>query len=67
MPDKMIIADGITAEVDGDELILRVDLTNDAGKTSSGNDMIAKTPGAAIPGLKGIKVGLNVYRVKPKG
>ena len=63
---EFILGEGATGSVEGDTLIVKIDLKNNAGKTNSGNDSIAKVPGIAIPGSNGAKLQLNVYRVLPK-
>lgn len=49
--------------VEGDILIIKVDLSQRFGKSSSGKSIIiASTEGnQAIPGKDDIKIGLNIY------
>lgn len=49
---------------EGDELVIRVDLSKDFGRSSSGKTMIvASTKGnQSVPGQEDTKIGLNVYR-----
>jgi hypothetical protein len=51
-------------EVEGDQLIIRVDLSQELGESSSGKSVIIGTTGGnvAVPGWEAVKVGLNVYR-----
>jgi hypothetical protein len=54
--------------VDGDKLIITVDLNQEFGLSSSGKSItIASTEGnISVPGREDVKVGLNVYKPKPK-
>ena len=51
-------------EVQGDQLIIRIDLHQELGVSSSGKSTIIATTGGnvAVPGWEAVKVGLNVYR-----
>ena len=51
-------------EVQGDQLIIRIDLNQELGVSSSGKSVIIATTGGnvAVPGWEAVKVGLNVYR-----
>jgi hypothetical protein len=51
-------------EVQGDQLIIRIDLNQELGVSSSGKSVIIATTGGnvEVPGWEAIKVGLNVYR-----
>ena len=51
-------------EVEGDQLIIRIDLNQELGVSSSGKSVIIATTGGnvVVPGWEEIKVGLNVYR-----
>ena len=51
-------------EVEGDQLIIRVDLSQELGVSSSGKSVIIATTGGnvEVPGWEAVKVGLNVYR-----
>lgn len=53
----------IDMTVEGDILIIKVDLSQRFGKSSSGKSIIiASTEGnQAIPGKDDIKIGLNIY------
>lgn len=55
--------------VEGDKLIIIVDLNQEFGLSSSGKSItVASTEGnVAIPNREEIKIGLNVYKPKPKG
>jgi len=49
-------------EIKGNELIIRVDLTQRNGASSTGKTLIvASTKGNANTGKEGIKFGLNVF------
>ncbi len=52
--------------VEGNTLILKVDLTKEFGPSSSGKNLIiASTEGnQSAPGREDVKVGLNVYKRK---
>jgi hypothetical protein len=53
-------------ELEGDFLVIRVDLSQELGESSSGKSVIiAPTSGnVAVPGREAVKVGLNVYRTR---
>lgn len=57
----------VEMHVDGNILTIKVDLTKEFGPSSSGKTIIvASTEGnVAVPGSE-VKVGLNVYRPKPR-
>ena len=59
----------IQMKVERDKLIIIVDLSQEFGLSSSGKSItIASTEGnISVPGREDVKVGLNVYRPKPKG
>jgi hypothetical protein len=52
--------------VDGNTLVIKVDLTKEFGPSSSGKTIIiASSEGnQSVPDREGIKIGLNVYRKK---
>jgi hypothetical protein len=54
-------------KVEGDELVITVDLSKRFGKSSSGKSIIiASSEGnQALPGAEEIKIGLNIY-TKPE-
>ena len=54
----------IKAKVQGDELILTIDLSKNFGLSGSGKSIIiASTEGnVAVPGREEVKIGVNVYR-----
>ena len=56
----------VEMKVDNNILIIKVDLTQEFGPSSSGkNIIIASTEGnVAIPEMEGAKMGLNVYKKK---
>ena len=59
----------IQMTVEGDKLIITVDLNQEFGLSSSGKSItIASTEGnISVPGREDVKVGLNVYKPKRKG
>lgn len=54
----------VSLELDGDTLIIKVDLTKSFGPSTSGKTtIIASTEGnAPVPGREDIKIGLNVFK-----
>ena len=54
----------IEAKVQGDKLVITIDLTKDFGLSTSGKSIIiASTEGnVSVPGREEIKIGVNVYR-----
>jgi hypothetical protein len=54
----------VEMKVDGQKLIITVDLSKEFGKSSSGkNTIIATTAGnVSVPGHDEIKIGLNCYK-----
>lgn len=62
------ITENVTASIDGDVFILRIDLTEEHGKSSSGRNFnVASTRGfQEIPGKPGCRFNLNVIRVNPE-
>jgi hypothetical protein len=56
----------VAMRVDGDKLVIEVDLSKEIGPSSSGKTiLIASTEGNTnVPGHEGMKLGLNVYRAK---
>ena len=58
----------IQMTVEGDKLIITVDLNQEFGLSSSGKSItIASTEGnISVPGREDVKVGLNIYKPKPK-
>ena len=50
----------VAFEVEGDQLIIRVDLSQELGVSSSGKSVIIATTGGnvAVPGWEAVKVGL---------
>ncbi len=59
----------VQINVDGKKLIIVVDLDQEFGLSSSGKSItVASSEGnVAIPGHQEIKMGLNVYKPRPKG
>jgi len=58
----------VQMNVEGDKLIIVVDLNQDFGLSSSGKSItIASTEGnISVPGREEIKIGLNIYKPRPK-
>ena len=58
----------IQMTVEGNKLVITVDLNQEFGLSSSGKSItIASTEGnISVPGHEDVKVGLNVYKPKPK-
>lgn len=58
----------VTMRVEGSTLTIVVDLNQEFGLSSSGKSItVASTEGnIAIPGREEIKIGLNMYKAKPK-
>lgn len=52
--------------IEGNTLVMRVDLTKEFGESKSGKSItIASTEGnVSVPGHEDIKIGLNIYRKK---
>ncbi len=58
------MATNIVTRVEGDKLIIEVDLVQEHGATTSGKSMkVASSDGAiSVPSREEIKVNLNVYK-----
>ena len=58
----------IEMNVEGNKLIIVVDLDQEFGLSSSGKSItVASTEGnVSVPGREEVKIGLNIYRPKPK-
>jgi hypothetical protein len=54
----------VEMKVDGNKLIITVDLTKEFGKSSSGKTTIVATTAGnvSVPGHDDIKIGLNCYK-----
>ena len=54
----------VSFEVQGTNLVIVVDLSQELGVSSSGKSIIIGTTGGnvSVPGYEDVKVGLNVYR-----
>ena len=59
----------IDMTVEGNELVIRVDLTESHGTSASGkSEVIATTSGnQSVPGHDGVKIGINCYRMRKEG
>jgi hypothetical protein len=62
------MATNIETRVEGNKLIIEVDLTKEYGLTGSGKSVkVASSDGnMSVPGREEIKMGLNVYKPKPR-
>lgn len=58
----------VEIKVDGDTLTISVDLSQEFGPSSSGKSItIASTEGnVSVPSREEIKIGLNIYKPRPK-
>jgi hypothetical protein len=58
----------IEVKIEGDKLILVVDLAQEFGVSSSGKSTtIASSEGnVSVPGREDVKLGLNVYKPRPR-
>lgn len=58
----------VEIKVDGDTLTITVDLSQEFGPSSSGKSItIASTEGnVSIPSREEVKIGLNIYKPRPK-
>ena len=56
--------ENIQMEVQGETLVIRVDLRQSYGLFGSGKSVIVASTGGnvAVPGQEQVKIGLNVYR-----
>jgi hypothetical protein len=54
-------------QVQGDNLVIIVDLSQEIGESASGKSVIIATTSGnvSVPGREDVKVGLNVYRPVP--
>ena len=59
----------VEMNVEGNKLIIVVDLNQEFGLSSSGKSItVASTEGnVSVPGREEVKIGLNIYRPRPKG
>ncbi len=58
----------IQMNVEGDKLVIVVDLSQEFGLSSSGKSItIASTEGnVSLPEREDVKIGLNIYKPRPK-
>jgi hypothetical protein len=58
----------VEIKVDGNKLMLIVDLSQEFGLSASGKSItVASTEGnVSVPGYEEVKIGLNVYKPRPK-
>ncbi len=64
----MFVMKNIEMNVEGDKLVIVVDLSQEFGLSSSGKSItIASTEGnVSIPEREDVKIGLNIYKPRPK-
>jgi hypothetical protein len=57
----------VVMRIEGNKLIMEVDLTKDFGPSSTGKSLTVATSSGnvSVPGKDGFKVGLNVYKKPP--
>lgn len=60
-PVSIPIGTNINMEADGDNVTLRMDLTQDSGPTTSGKNRRVATTGGNTAILAGLKLGVNLY------
>jgi hypothetical protein len=65
---RRVIMRNVEIKVDGDKLTIIVDLSQEFGLSSSGKSItIASTEGnVSVPNREEVKIGLNVYKPRPK-
>lgn len=58
----------VQMNVEGNKLVIVVDLNQEFGLSSSGKSItVASTEGnIAVPGREEVKIGLNIYKPRPK-
>jgi hypothetical protein len=66
--NKENLVKNVEIKVDGTKLTIVVDLSQEFGLSSSGKSItIASTEGnVAVPGHEEVKIGLNIYKPRPK-
>ncbi len=59
----------VEMNIEGNKLIIVVDLNQEFGLSSSGKSItVASTEGnISVPGREDVKIGLNIYKPRPKG
>jgi hypothetical protein len=59
----------VEMNIEGNKLVIVVDLNQEFGLSSSGKSItVASTEGnISVPGREEIKIGLNIYKPRPKG
>ncbi len=59
----------VDVQIQGDKLVIVVDLTQEVGPSASGKSLVIGTTGGnvGVPGSEDIKLGLNVYRPQQAG
>lgn len=63
-----LMAKNIETRVQGDKLVITIDLTKNYGLSSSGKSLIIATSegNVPVPGREDVKIGVNVYRPQTK-
>ena len=58
------MSQNVQFEVEGNNLVIVIDLSQELGESSSGKSVIIASTGGnvSLPGYEDIKIGLNVYR-----
>ena len=58
------MSQNVQFEVEGNNLVIVIDLSQELGESSSGKSVIIASTGGnvSLPGFEDIKIGLNVYR-----
>jgi hypothetical protein len=62
MEKETEIGTNVTAQVEGNVLTLRIDLSKDLGPSKSGKTRMVATTSGNVKLPDGAKLGLNVYR-----
>jgi hypothetical protein len=59
-----MMTDNVSMRVEGNTLVIMVDLSKEYGLSASGKSMVIASTGGniSVPGQEDVKVGLNVYR-----
>lgn len=67
MKGCVAMSQNVEMKVQGEKLVITVDLARSLGPSGSGKSMIIASTGGnvSVPGHEAVKIGLNVYR--PQG
>ena len=66
----LMVGQNVAVRVEGERLVIEVDLSQHFGESQSGKSLIIASTGGniSLPGREEVKVGLNVYRPnRPNG